>query len=52
MWCSLVLVLFYHPHVYGKEGKEILYLANIKQLLNEAENYPDRGQCYLPKAEG
>ena len=27
---------------------------NNKQLLDEAahiQNYPDRGQCYLPKAE-
>ena len=49
MWCSLVLVLFYHARVYGKEGKEILYLADIKQLLDEAENYADRRQYYLPK---
>ena len=34
-------------------GIEIVYSQNIKQLSNEAEhdvkNYPDRGQCYLPK---
>ena len=41
--------------MFDQVGLSKDFLANIKQLLNEAEhdikNYPDQGPCYLPKAE-
>ena len=36
-----------------QSGDNVVNVLENKQLLNEAEhdikNYPDRGQCYLPK---